>query len=124
MLLSKVWELYEVDKSLEGYSKNTLDSYKLQHRLFTEWAGDISINDVTYNIIKDYLSKDAKRLAPASIAFRMKFFRSLWRYAVDEGITSENPASRLRNPKQPERVPKYMDDEEIEMLRIGCKTPF
>jgi len=122
MLLSKVWELYETDKMLEGYSKNTLDSYRLQHRLFTEHHGDVDINDVTYEDIKAYLAKDAKRLKPASVAFRMKYFRSLWRYAVDEGIVTENPASRLRDPKLPKRIPKYMDQEEIEMLRIACKT--
>src|SRR5690625_3914050 len=124
MLLSEVWDLYEVDRSLEGYSKNTLNSYKLQHRLFVEWYGDKDINKVTDQDIKNYLAKDAKRLKPASIAFRMKYFRSLWRYAVDEGIVRKNPASRLRDPKQPKRIPKYMDMEEIEMLRISCETTF
>src|SRR5690625_365222 len=123
LLLSEVWDLYESDKRLEGYSKHTLDSYRLQHRLFIEYQGDMKIQNVTYEIMKSYLSKDAKRLKPASIAFRMKFFRSLWRYAIDEGLISENPASRLRDPKQPQRIPKDMDAEQIEMLRIACKTP-
>lgn len=123
MLLSEVWELYETDKRLEGYSKHTIKSYKLQHKLFVEHQGDIDINNVTYPMIKAYLAKDAKRLKPASIAFRMKYFRSVWRYAVDEGIISENPASRLRDPKQPKRIPKDMDEEQIEMLRIACESP-
>lgn len=123
MILSQVWELYEADRTLEGYSEHTIEAYRLQHRLFTEHQGDISIKTITYEAIKKYLAKDALRLKPASIAFRMKFFRSLWRYAVDEGIISENPASRLRDPKQPKRKPRDMSDVEIELLRMGCKTP-
>jgi len=122
MLLSEVWKMYKTDKQLDGYSPHTIESYEVQNRLFIEFQGDIDINDVNYNMIKQYLAKDAGRLKPSSIAFRMKYFRSLWRYAVDEGITSENPASRLRDPKQPKRIPKYMDPEDIERLRIACES--
>lgn len=123
MILSVVWKLYKSDKQLEGYSPHTIKSYELQHRLFTEHQGDIDIKEVSYEMIKGYLAKDADRLKPASIAFRMKFFRSLWRYAMDEGIVSDNPASKLRDPKQPQRIPKDMSAEEIEMLRMACETP-
>lgn len=123
MLLSEVWNLYKSDKQLEGYSPHTIKSYELQHSLFIRHQGDMKIKDVTYHIIKAYLAKDAHRLKPSSISFRMKYFRSIWRYAIDEGIISENPASRLRDPKQPKRIPKDMDAEQIEMLRIACETP-
>ena len=124
MLLSEVWELYKSDKQLEGYSPHTIKSYELQNELFIRSQGDINIEEVTYQMMKEYLAESAKKLKPSSIAFRMKYFRSIWRYAIDEGIVSENPASRLRDPKQPKRIPKDMDAEQIEMLRIACETPF
>lgn len=124
MLLSTIWERYENDKRLEGYSKYTIESYQLQHRLFVEYQGDVDIEVISYQTMKEYLAKDVKRLKPSSIAFRMKYFRSVWRYAVDEGFISENPASRLRDPKQPKRIPKDMDAEQIELLRIACETTF
>lgn len=123
MLLSEVWNLYKADKQLEGYSPVTLKGYKLQSNLFIKIVGDIDIDDVSYETIKKYLSKHAENMKPASIAFKMKYFRSVWRYAVDEGIISQNPASRLRDPKLPHRIPKDMDEEQIEMLRISCETP-
>src|SRR5690625_1305556 len=123
MLLSEVWSKYKTDKQLQGYSPVTLKSYELQHNLFIRYQGDVEISKVDYPTIKAYLAKDVNRLKPASIAFRMKYFRSLWRYAVDEGIATENPASRLRDPKLPKRKPKDMDEEQIEMLRIACETP-
>lgn len=123
MLISEVWELYKADKQLEGYSPHTLKSYELQNDLFIRHQGDIPIADVTYQMIKSYLAEAAKTLKPSSVAFRMKYFRSLWRYAIDEGLISENPASRLRDPKLPKRIPKDMDPEQIEMLRMACETP-
>ncbi len=122
MLLSEVWALYKSDKQLEGYSPYTLKSYELQYNLFFKYQGDIKIKDIDYKIMKDYLARDADRLKPASISFRMKFFRSLWRYAVDEGIIPNNPAAKLRDPKQLQRMPKDMDAEQIELLRIACET--
>lgn len=122
MLLSEVWNIYKSDKQLEGYSPVTLKGYELQHNLFLRHQGDIDINEVDYGIMKSYLAKDVNRLKPSSISFRMKYFRSVWRYAIDEGFISSNPASRLRDPKMPKRIPKAMSAEEIELLRISCET--
>lgn len=123
MLLSEVWNQYKSDKQLEGYSPVTLKGYELQQRLFVKHQGDVHIKDVSYKAIKSYLTEHAAYMKPASISFKMKYFRSVWRYAVDEGIISENPASRLKEPKQPKRIPKDMDPEQIETLRIACETP-
>lgn len=123
MLLSEVWNQYKSDKQLDGYSPKTIESYELQNRLFIRHVGDVDIEDISYNTIKQYLAKDAERLKPASIAFTMKYFRSVWRYAQDEGIITFNPAAKLRDPKQGKRIPKAMDEEAIEWLRTACQTP-
>lgn len=124
MLLSEVWEQYELDKQLEGYSPYTLKSYALQSRLFIEHEGDLNIQDVTYEQIKRYLSKDAARLKPSSIANRMKYFKAVWKWAHTEGIITSNPAARLREPKMGKRIPKAMNEEAIENLRVACQDEF
>lgn len=53
----------------------------------------------------------------------MKYFRSLWLYAHTEGIIAENPAAKLKTPKQGARVPKAMSEEDVELLRVACKSP-
>lgn len=123
MLLSEVWERYETDKRLEGYSEETLKSYHLQSRLFIEHVGDMSIECVTYDMIKGYLAEHTKRLKPSSIAARMKYFKSVFRWAHEEGIITSNPAARLREPKMGKRIPKAMNEESIEMLRVACRIP-
>lgn len=122
MLMSEVWRMYKSDKQLEGYSPHTLKAYQLQHNLFFEYQGDCHIEDIDYKTIKQYLAKDADRMKPSSISFRMKYFRSVWRYAIDEGIITENPAARLKDPKQGQRIPKAMSEEAIEWLRTACET--
>ncbi len=122
LLLSEVWALYKSDKQLEGYSPHTIKGYELQHKLFTRQVGDLDIKIITYQMIKSYLAEHAKTMKASSVSFKMKYFRSLWRYAIDEGFITINPASRLRDPKMPQRIPKAMNEEEIEMLRISCET--
>lgn len=122
MLLSEIWKRYEMDKRLEGYSFYTLQSYGLQSRMFSEHVGDIPVSDVTYEMIKAYLAKDAGRLKSSSIANRMKYFKSVFGWAHTEGIITSNPAARLKEPKMGKRIPKAMNEEAIEMLRVACES--
>jgi integrase/recombinase XerD len=120
MKLSEAWTHYKKDKIFEGYSPTTLKAYKLQSKLFIRHVDDIDVTDVTRNMIKEYLFKDIDRLKPSSISFRLKYFKSLYRWLIDEGIVNFNPTTKIKEPKQEQRIPKYMDDVTIETLRLHC----
>jgi integrase/recombinase XerD len=124
MKLSQAWNLYESDKKIEGYSKYTLDAYVIQHRLLAEFIDNKAIDAVTLSELKVYLAKDAKRLKPSSISHRIKFIKAFFRYAHEEGFISNNPSARLKQPKDETRIPKYVTEETIELLRDACVTPF
>ena len=119
MYLSNIYKEYEKDKYLLGYSPITLKAYKLQHNLLLRYFGNIKLNDITYQNIKDYLYHQI-HLKPASIGRRIRFIRSLFRWAHDEGYIDRNPASKLQEPKRGKRIPKSLNDEEIETLRVYC----
>jgi len=121
LLLSKAWKLYEADKRLLGYSPHTLNAYKLQANLLIRHIGDIEIENVTHLALKEYLIKQ-EHLKPASIAHRIKFIRSLFRHLHEEGFIDRNVAAKLREPKQGKRIPKFLNDEEIELLRDSCDS--
>lgn len=123
MKLSEAWTLYEQDRQLEGYSPYTLKSYRLQSRLFIEHVGDLELDEVDFKMIKAYLSKDAGRLKPSSIANRMKYFKAIFKWAMNEGYIVGNPAAKLREPKMGKRIPKAMNEEAIETIREACETP-
>jgi integrase/recombinase XerD len=123
MLLSSAWNQYEADKRIEGYSIHTFKAYKIQCNLLTRHLGDIEIDSVTLEQLKSYLAKDAERLKPSSIGHRVRFLKSLFRWAIDEGNISRNPSAKLKEPKMGHRVPKAMSEEDIEALREACKSP-
>jgi len=124
MLLSTIWERYKKEKQLSGRNvPSTLDQYGMYSRLFIEHVGDMEIEDVTLKIMKEYLHIHTERLKPGSLAQRMKYFRSIWRWAHEEGYITENPAARLEIPVEGKRAPKYESEETIEMMRVACKSP-
>ncbi|MNC83700.1 hypothetical protein D3C75_1378110 [compost metagenome] len=50
--------------------------------------GNLDVTEVTLTILKDYLAKQAVRLKPNSLGHRIRFVRSIFRYAYEE---TENP---------------------------------
>jgi integrase/recombinase XerD len=123
MLLSEAWSSYESDKRLEGYSPHTLKAYKIQSNLLIRHIGDIEIEIVTLEQLKSHLAKDAVRLKPSSIGHRVRFMKSIFRWAIDEGFVTKNPSTKLKEPKQGNRIPKFLNEEDIELLREACESP-
>lgn len=121
MKISEAWELYEADKRIQGYSPHTLKSYSIQKNLLIRYLGDLSINEITYEDLKSYISNQMERLKLSSVANRVRSLKALFRWIHDEGHTSINPASRLKEPKLGMRVPKSINEELIEELRESCQ---
>lgn len=122
MHLTEAWSAYHADKRLLGYSQHTLRAYKLQASLLTRHIGDIGIEDVAFPHLKAYLAAQ-EHLKPASIGHRVRFLKSLFKWAQDEGLIVGNPSARLREPKTGIRLPKALTEEDIETLREGCASP-
>lgn len=122
MKFTEAWILYEMDKRLLNYSKHTLKAYKLQLKLLSTYLNDSEIGTVAYEQLKFYLAKQS-HLKPASIGHRVRFIQSFFRWAIDEGYISKNPAAKLREPKLGSRVPKFLTEEDMETLREACSTP-
>jgi integrase/recombinase XerD len=99
LLLSKAWETYESDKRIEGFSPQTLIAYHLQVNLLIRYFGDVEIDSLTTEQLKDYFSKSSKTLKPSSLAHRVRSMKSLLRWSHEEGHISKNPASKIKEPK-------------------------
>lgn len=132
MRLSELWNIYEADKRLLGYSQYTLKGYAIQARLLVNYLGNIDIEELTTLHLKQYLidisdperrkCNGKKPLQPSSIGHRIRFIRSFCRYLHEEGITDKNLASKLQEPKLGQRIPKTLTQEEIELLRDACSN--
>jgi integrase/recombinase XerD len=120
--LTEAWSQYESEKRIEGYSPFTLKAYRLQSNLLIRHFGDVDIKSVTLEQLKAYLAKDAARLKPSSLGHRIRFLKSLFRWAMDEGYVYPNPTSKLKEPKQGGRIPKALNEEDVELLREACQS--
>lgn len=123
MLLSKAWELCKKDKQLLGFSKYTLKGYTIQAGLLVKGVGDKNIEEIELFDLKDYLLEASEHLKSSSVNHRIRFIRSLFRWAHNEGYLQKNVSVRLTELKEAQRIPKALSEENLEMLREGCKSP-
>ncbi|MCQ6563975.1 tyrosine-type recombinase/integrase [Paenibacillus mendelii] len=123
MKLKELWVLYEADKRILGFSPHTLKAYALQLKMLIGGIGDIEIEEIPLDLLKNYLSKQSERLKPSSLGHRIRFVRSLFRFAFEEGHISRNPALKLREPKTDKRIPKFLIEEDVIHLKISCLSP-
>jgi integrase/recombinase XerD len=123
MKMTDLWTLYEADKRILGFSPYTLKAYSLQFKVLTREIGNLNIGEVTLELLKEYLAKQSERLKPSSLGHRIRFIRSLFRFAFEEGLIAKNPTTKLREPKLEKRIPKFLIEEDVINLKITCASP-
>lgn len=82
--------------------------------------GDLDIGEVTLQVLKEYLAKQSGRLKPSCLGHRIRFVRSLFRFAYEENYLTTNPSLKLREPKMDKRIPKFLIEEDVIHLKISC----
>jgi site-specific recombinase XerD len=122
MLISIGWDKYQLDKKIEGFSALTLKTYAFQYNMLLRYFGDIDLNCVTTDQLKSYLIEEGEHLKPSSLGHRVRFIRSLFKWAFDDGFIKNNPAAKLKEPKLGKRIPKFLTELEIEHLRESCEN--
>ncbi|MDQ0878254.1 site-specific recombinase XerD [Paenibacillus sp. V4I3] len=123
MTLEELWKLYEADKRILGFSPHTLKAYSLQLKMLIREMGNLELEEVSLNLLKDYLAKQTERLKPSSLGHRIRFIRSLFRFAFEECHIPKNPSLKLREPKTDKRIPKFLIEEDVIHLKISCHSP-
>lgn len=74
-------------------------------------------DEVTTGMLRGYVSylHDCQ-YARTTIARRLAFLRSFFRYAHREGIASSNPAKALRTPRTGRKLPHFLTGEQVGQL--------
>lgn len=121
MRLSEAAGVFLRTKRLEGFSPATISSYRFYLDRLARHTGDPEIGSVTLDGLRSYLGTHS-HLKPTSIGTEIRSLRSFFKWLTDEEYVVRNPAAKIREPKQPQRVPKALSIEELELLRDGCRT--
>jgi integrase/recombinase XerD len=106
--------------AIERRAPLTVTTYGLELRRFLDYAAHNGMDIGTINAeqIIMYLEwrKTVQKLDSRSTAKAISCLRSFFRFAVIEGIRSDNPATLLENPRQSLTLPETMDRETVDRL--------
>ena len=101
-----------------GLSRNTLDAYRRDLRLFAEWlAGtrELSLDVATEPDLAAYSVVRQKDKSTSSNR-RLSVFRRYYAWAVREHRAAVDPTLRIRSAKQPARFPSTLTEAQVEAL--------
>jgi len=101
-------------------SPATVETYRGELRRFLEYAGECGLwlESAAPQELAGYVShrRESAGLDPRSVAKAVSCLRSFFRFAAEEGLRPDNPASLLERPSQRRRLPEAMDRETVERV--------
>ena len=102
------------------FSENTVLSYRKDLESLEKYCLDQKImawRNLKTHHIRTYAAKIFSRgLGPRSIQRRLSGIRSFMNYLLREGLIKTNPATGVKTPKAPKRLPNVLDVDQINQL--------
>jgi integrase/recombinase XerD len=116
----------QIDQFLEyiteekGYSANTLAAYRNDLSQFMDYLGTrvSTWNEVDRKLILDYIMhmKAEQEYASSTVARKVAAIKSFFHYLVEQGKLEDDPTATLDSPKVRKRLPKSIDQRDLERL--------
>ena len=106
-----------------SYSKCTIKTYTSNIKNFCDWL-DVQIDKVTSEVVYEYLGYiHNRRLNPKSINCILTGLRKFYDFLYhEEKIKIANPVKPEYRQREPKPLPRFLRDEEIEMLMDSIKS--
>jgi len=104
-------------RNIKRYSPNTIKSYRADlddFKNFCKEKNKENVNEINDRFIKSFLMQlSEKNFEKISISRKLSVLRGLFRFAFKEDLIEQNPASHLKNPKIPKRLPEIVSANDI-----------
>ena len=104
----------------DGLSRNTLESYRRDLRLFAVWLsaerGKTLLDAERVDLLGYLAHKFQRRAKPRSAARLLSSLKRLYQYLLREGAITADPTLQVEAPKLPRSLPKSLTEEDIERL--------
>ena len=104
----------------DGLSRNTLESYRRDLRLFATWLaaerGKTLLNAERVDLLGYLAHKFQRHAKPRSAARLLSSLKRLYQFLLREGMVSTDPTLQVEAPKLPRSLPKSLTEEDIERL--------
>jgi integrase/recombinase XerD len=121
MRLSEASGTFLAVRRQEGFSAHTIDAYRLQHQMLIRDIGDLDIQEVTLDVLREHLRHNG-HLKASSMGHKVRAIKSLFNWLFEEGGMERNPTLKLSEPKVGKRIPKALTIDELELLRDSCQS--
>ena len=97
-------------------SPHTLDGYRRDLEALVAWAtGDVA--GLKETDIRAFVAAEHRRgLSPKSLQRRLSAVRSFYQWLLKHGHVAANPATGIRAPKAPRKLPQVLDPDEAKVL--------
>jgi integrase/recombinase XerD len=104
----------------DGLSRNTLESYRRDLRLFAVWLaserGKTLLNAERVDLLGYLAHKFHRHAKPRSAARLLSSLKRLYQFLLREGRITADPTLQVEAPKLPRSLPKSLTEEDIERL--------
>ncbi|MDO9219261.1 MAG: site-specific tyrosine recombinase XerD [Lacisediminimonas sp.] len=103
----------------DGLSKNTLEAYRRDLRLFAEWLQReraAGLHTAGADDVNAYLAARHATSKATSSNRRLAVLRRFYQMALRQNRISTDPCLRIRAAKQPPRFPKTLSESQVESL--------
>jgi len=120
-LLSDIIEKYLYCKKTEGVKAGSLQQYK-QTLVRLSKNINCDISNISINDIRLYASSIQEVYRQSTVRTAIEIIKSFFKWAHEEGYSSTNITSRLKNVKANKNLRKHLTITEVEKLRTACLT--
>ena len=104
----------------DGLSQNTLAAYRRDLNGLAVWLhaqpGEPGLIDATELHLQGYMVHRHGSSQPSSVGRRLSVFRRFYRWAVREGRIQADPTVRMDAPRQRQRLPHSLTEQQVEAL--------
>lgn len=103
----------------DGLSKNTLDAYRRDLRLFAEWLQQHHQKHLLQVVEADvfaYIAAKHAQSKTTSANRRMSVLKRYYQQVFRQNLMTQNPCLHLQAAKQAQRLPKTLSEAQVEAL--------
>ena len=106
----------------DGLSKNTLEAYRRDLRLFSEWLASerrVSLASASEGDVTAYLAhryRSAEGIKASSQARLLSSLKRFFRFAIERNVRTTDPVVRIDAPSRTPRFPKTLSEADVEAL--------
>ena len=106
----------------DGLSRNTLDSYRNDLQLFSEWLrkhspGSSALTEATHADLLEFLaSRVSEKIKASTTSRELSSLKRFYRYLLRQGKITVDPSLNIETPKLRRNLPESLTEKEVEQL--------